>query len=147
MATLTRSITIDAPVEKVFDYALDIRNLLDMPDVGLASVELKPEGVGTSARVMTHFLIFHGEMDFKYTEVVRPERIVAGEVGSGLDTPTWTFTFEPVEGGTKFTVHGEWIINIPAVGGEFEDLMVKGHKDFVQNILTNVKAGVESTTA
>lgn len=147
MATLTRSITIDAPVEKGFDYALDIRNMLNMPDVGLSNVELKPDGVGTSARVMTHFLLFHMEMDFKYTEVVRPERIVAGEVGSGIDKPTWTFTFEPVEGGTEFTVLGEWLINVPAVGGKLEDLMVKEHKDFVEKILTSIKTGAESPAA
>ena len=42
MATLTRSITIDAPVETVFDYALDISQLWRSKDVALTEIELKP---------------------------------------------------------------------------------------------------------
>lgn len=145
MATLTRSVTIDAPVEKAFDYALDIRNLWAVPDIGLADVALKPDGVGSSAKIFTHFLGFHMEMGLEYTEVVRPERIVAKVAGFGLDKPTWRFTFEPADGGTKMTVQGEWHINVPAVGGPMEGLMVREHREFVEQMLTNVKSGVEGT--
>jgi uncharacterized protein YndB with AHSA1/START domain len=146
MATLTRSVVIDAPVEKAFDYALDIRNLWALPDVGLANVVLKPEGVGSSARIFTHLLGFHIEMGLEYTEVVRPERIVA-KVTSFTEKPTWTFTFEPVDDGVRFTVQGEWHVGVPAVGKPMEGLMVREHKEFVETMLTNVKTGVEGTAA
>jgi uncharacterized protein YndB with AHSA1/START domain len=146
MATLTRSVVIDAPVEKVFDYALDVRNLWAFPDVALANVELKPEGIGSSARLFTHFLGFHMEGGLEYTEVVRPERIVA-KVSFFAENPTWTFTFEPVDDGVKLTVRGEWHIGVPAVGRPLEGLMVREHKEFVETMLTNVKDGVEGTTA
>jgi uncharacterized protein YndB with AHSA1/START domain len=146
MATLTRSVVIDAPVEKAFDYALDIRNLWDLPDVALASVALKPEGVGSSARLYSHFLGFHLEGGLEYTEVVRPERIVA-KVSFFAEHPVWTFTFEPVDDGVRFTVQGEWHVGVPAVGKPLEGLMVREHQEFVEAMLTNVKTGVEGTAA
>lgn len=147
MATLTRSVVIDAPVEKVFDYAVDIRNLWAVPHVGLADVVQEPEGVGSTARILVPFLGFHMTMGLELTEVVRPERIVAKISSITLDRPTWTYTFEPVGDGTRFTVHGEWHINIPAVGGPMEGLMVREHEEFVETVLDNVKDGVEGTTA
>lgn len=147
MAILTRSIIIDAPVEKVFDYALDIRNLWAVPEIALADVALKPDGVGSSARIWTHFLGFHMEMGLEYTEVIRPERIIAEVKSFGPDNPTWTFTFEPADGGTKLTAQGEWRFNVPAVGGPLEGLMAREHKDFVETMLNNVKADLEGNVA
>ncbi len=102
MAVLTQSITVNAPVEEVFDYALDPRNLWAMPDVALADVATKPDGVGTSARIWSHFLGFHVEGGLEYTEVTRPGQIVI-EVDFFMEHPTWTFTFEPEDGATKVT--------------------------------------------
>jgi len=147
MATLTRSIMIDAPVEEVFDYALDIRNLWAIPDVGLADVTLTPDGVGSQARLFTHFLGFHMSMGLEYLEVVRPEKIVAKVTSFSPDRPMWTFTFEPAGSGTKLTVLGEWHIAVPAVGKPMEDMVAGSHKDLVQTMLTNAKAGAEKAVA
>lgn len=86
-------------------------------------------------------------MGLTYTEVTRPERIIAQVAGFGPDNPTWTFTFEPVDGGTKLTAQGEWHINLPAVGGPMEGMMAKEHEGFVETMLTNVKTGVMRTAA
>lgn len=149
MATLTRSITIDAPVEKAFDYALDFQNVWGrgMPNLGIADVEVKPDGVGTSAKIYAHVLGIHLEMHWEYIEAVRPERIVAKVTSLTPDRPLWTFTFAPVEEGTVLTVKGEWHINVPAVGKPMEDFMARNHEDFVEMILTNIKNGVEGTSA
>ena len=143
MATLTRSITVNAPVEKVFDHVLDIRKFWVWPDIALAEVTQTPEGVGSSARIWTHFLGFHMEGGMEYTEVVRPERITA-EVGFAMEHPTWTFTFEPTDGGTTLTARGEWHVKVPAVGRPFERLMVKEHEEFLEQLLAKVKADVEA---
>lgn len=74
MATLTRSIMIDAPVATVFDFALDIRQLWKVKDVALTEVDVKPDGVGTSARMYTHLLGFHLEGGIEYTEVIPGQR-------------------------------------------------------------------------
>lgn len=148
MAELTRSVTINAPVEEVFDFALDVRNLWNFPgeEIALADVELKPEGVGTSCRIWTHTLGFHVEGKLEYTEVVRPERIVA-EVHFFGESPTWTFTFEPADGGTTMTGTGEWHMKMPVVGGTFEKMAVKEHVPMLERMLANVKAGLEAKAA
>jgi uncharacterized protein YndB with AHSA1/START domain len=146
MATLTRDVTVMAPVDEVFDYALDPRKLWSIPDVALAEVAVKPDGVGTSASLWSHFLGFHISGELTYTEVVRPERIVI-KVSFLMEHPTWTFTFEPGDGGTKVTAVGEWHVKAPAVGGSLEKMMVKEHEPFVETMLANLKAELEQDQA
>lgn len=146
MATLTRSITIDAPVDTVFDYALDIRQLWNWKDVALTDVDIKPDGVGTSARLYTHVLGFHVEGGVEYTEVIPGHRIVA-QVHFFAEKPTWTFTFEPVDGGTKVTAEGEWNVKLPVAGKPIERMMVKEHEPYVEATLANLKTQVEAKTA
>jgi uncharacterized protein YndB with AHSA1/START domain len=146
MSVLTRTTTIDAPVKKVFDFALDPRNLWTMPDIALADVELKPEGVGTSASIWSHFLGFHLAGKLEYTEVTKPERFVIG-VSFFMEHPKWTFTFEPADGGTKVTVQGEWHYQVPAVGKPLESMMAKSHEQFVDPMLANLKAAMEKGKA
>jgi uncharacterized protein YndB with AHSA1/START domain len=146
MATLTRSITIDAPVDAVFDFALDISQLWKAFDVALTDVDIKPEGVGTSARLHTHMLGFHLEGGVEYTEVVPGQRIVA-RVHWFMEKPTWTFTFEPADGGTKVIAEGEWDTKVPVVGKPIQKMMVKEHEPFIEAMLANLKTQVEEKTA
>ncbi|EWT02342.1 bacterio-opsin linked protein [Intrasporangium oryzae NRRL B-24470] len=146
MATLTRNIRINAPVDTVFELALDIRELWKFKDVALTEVDIKPEGVGTSARMFTHILGFHIEGGVEYTEVVPGQRIVA-QVHFFAEKPTWTFTFEPADGRTTVTAVGEWIVKVPVVGRPIEGMMVKEHESFVELMLSNLKAQAEARTA
>ncbi len=146
MAKLTRSITIDAPVKEVFDVALDIGKLWRVKDVALTAVDIKPDGVGTSARLYSHVLGFHLEGGIEYTEVVPGERIVA-QVHFFAEKPTWTFTFEPADGGTKVTAVGEWIVKVPVVGQPIEGMMVKEHEPFLDELLASLKTQVEGKVA
>ena len=142
MAVLTQSITVDAPIEDVFEYALDPRKLWSMPDVALADVTIKPDGVGTSARIWSHVLGFHIEGGMEYGEVTRNERIVI-EVDFFMEHPTWTFTFEPEDGSTRVTAQGEWDVKTPAVGGRFEKMMVKEHEPALEKMLESLKGDLE----
>ncbi|MEZ5184470.1 MAG: SRPBCC family protein [Candidatus Nanopelagicales bacterium] len=147
MAKLTRSITINAPVEKVFDLAMNIGRLWPCsPEVAVRDVELTPDGVGTKARIWTHGLGVHFEGNIEYTEVVRPERIVA-QVAFGLEKPVWVFTFEPAGADTKMTGQGEWHVNAPAVGKALEQWMAKSHEGFLETMLANFKTEAESESA
>ncbi|MBP1136467.1 hypothetical protein JOE31_002699 [Arthrobacter sp. PvP023] len=146
MATLTRSITIDAPVDTVFNFALDISQLWKMKDVELTDVDVKPEGVGTSARLNTHLLGFRLVGGVEYTEVVPRQRIVA-QVHFFAEKPTWRFTFEPADGGTKVTAEAEWDVKVPVVGKPIEKMMVKEHEPYVEAMLAELKTQVEAKTA
>lgn len=145
MAKLTRSITIKAPVDEVFDFALDVGRLWTVVrDLAARDVVLTPDGVGSKATIYTHFLGFHMEGVVEFIEVVRPERIRARVHFTG-EKPEWTFTFEPADGDTKFTIEGEWHANIPKVGPAIETAMAKSHETMVQEMLEAVKARVEAS--
>ncbi len=147
MATLTRSITINAPVKKVFDLAADLGKFWACsPEVALRDVQLKPDGVGTSAEIWTHGLGVHFQGHIEYTEVTRPQRIVA-QVVFGPEKPVWVFTFEPADGGgTNMTGQGEWHVKAPAVGKTLEGWMAKSHEGFLETLLANFKELAESQT-
>jgi hypothetical protein len=146
MTTLTRSITIGAPVDAVFEYALDVGRLWTVKDVALTDVDIKPEGVGTSARMFTHLLAFHLEGGIEYTEVVPRERIVA-QVHFFAEKPTWTFAFSAAGGDTLVTATGEWDVKVPVVGKPIERMIVKEHEPMLEALLANLKAQVEARSA
>jgi uncharacterized protein YndB with AHSA1/START domain len=146
MATLRRSITVDAPVSTVFDFALDIGQLWKWKDVALTDIDIKPDGVGTSARMYTHLLGFHLEGGVEYTEVVPGQRIVA-QVHFFAEKPTWTFTFDATDGGTVVTAEGEWNVKVPVVGKPIEGMMVKEHEPYLEAMLANLKTQVEAQSA
>jgi hypothetical protein len=146
MAKLTRSTTVHAPIDQVFDYALDLGKFWSIKDVALTEVDIKPEGVGTSARLFTHFLAFHMEGGVEYTEVIPGKRIVA-VAHMFMEKPTWTFTFEHVKGGTKVTAEGEWNVALPVAGRPIEAMMVKEHEPFLDELLGKLKAQVEAKAA
>ena len=145
MTKLTRSIEIESPVGKVFDFAKDVgRFWTSWPEeVAARDVKLKPDGVGSSARLFGHFLAIHMEGTIEYTEVVPNERIVAKIHWFG-ESPTWVFTFEPSAGGTKLTAEGEWHVKVPVVGKRIEGMMVKGHEKGLESLLATVKSRVEA---
>ena len=138
MSILTRSAVVDAPVETVFEYALDPRKLWSVPDIALAEVEVKPEGAGTTARIWYHFLGFHLEGGLEYKEVTRPERIVI-EVNFFMEHPTWTFTFEPLDGGTGLTMRAAWHVKAPAVGSIMDAIKAREHESMAEQWLNAVK--------
>jgi uncharacterized protein YndB with AHSA1/START domain len=148
VAKLTRSIKIEAPVEKVFDYAKDVGRLWTSwpEEVAARDVVVTPDGVGSSARLFGHFLLIHMEGTVEYTEVVPNERIVAKIHWTG-ESPTWVFSFEPVEDGTKLTAEGEWQVNAPVVGKGVEGMMAKGHEKPIEGLLATVKSRVEAEVA
>lgn len=146
MASLARSITIHAPVDTVFEHALDITHLWRSKDVALTDVHLVPGGVGTSARLFTHVLGFHVEGGVEYTEVDPGRRIVA-QAHFFAEKPTWRFTFEPVDGGTRVIAEGVWDVKVPVVGKPIEKMMVKEHEPFVEEMLAGLKSQVEAESA
>lgn len=119
-----------------------------MKDVALTDVDIKPGGVGTSARMFTHLWALHLEGGIEYAEVVPGERIVARVVDFVVvDEPTWTFTFAPAAGGTTVTMTGEWTVKVPAVGKPIETMMVKGHEPMLEALLANLQTQVEAKAA
>lgn len=147
MAKLMKSVTIDAPVETVFDLAADVgRFWTCWPGIAVRDVEVTPQGVGTSGTFYTHASFLHFEGHVEYLDVVRNERIVAKVTATG-ESPTWTFTFAPVKGGTELTAQAEWHVGVPVVGTTIEVMMVKGHETELQQWLDSIKQHLEAAKA
>jgi len=143
-ATLTRSVTINAPIEKVFTDVLDIgRFWTGAPDVAVRAETQMPEGVGTTARLYSHAGPIHVEGVLEIVEVVPNERIAA-QVHFGPESPLWTFTFAPEDGGTKLTGQGEWHMNVPVVGGRLATMEANSHAEFLDEMLASAKKRVEA---
>ncbi len=117
------SVMINAPVEQVFSYLRDPNNLFHglaggNPDLEFSDVKVTPEGVGTTACVEVHLpglkhLGPTGKVSIEITEVVPNRRIVVKSFMSKgrlfKFDGTWTWTFEPGNGGTKLIVaYAEW---------------------------------------
>jgi uncharacterized protein YndB with AHSA1/START domain len=124
--TATRSIYIEAPVEKVFDFYKNPTNWAETApawlDATYMDVKLTPKGTGTTFSYKGKMV---GVVDMEGTgeliEVVPNRRIVMQATDPVQKTPeTMTFLFEPVGSGTTMTMVDERepmrIERIPLVG-------------------------------
>ncbi|HET9080353.1 MAG TPA: SRPBCC family protein [Trebonia sp.] len=100
---MKRSIHIEAPVEKVFDFFKDPRNMgeITVSPLAVKDVKLTDEGVGTyySWASKTPVLRFEG-FDV-YTEFI-PNQRITDRSSWGLPGD-WTFSFEPEGSGMHLT--------------------------------------------
>lgn len=145
-ATLTRSVTIDAPVEEVFADVLEIGTFwAGARDVALREVTRTPEGVGTTARLYSFAGPIHIEGTLEIVEVVPGERVSA-RVHFGPESPLWTFTFAPANGGTLLTGQGEWHLNVPGVGKRLATMEADAHGEFLEEMLAGAKKRVEAAS-
>ena len=110
MATLDLSIVIDRPVDEVFAFASNPKNL---PKWSSLSKEVKitsagPIGVGTTYRAVVEFLGRRIEGETEFTEY-EPNRSIAEKSKSGPFPVENRSTFERVDGGTRvnFTTTAE----------------------------------------
>ena len=141
MATVKSSITINAPVEKVFEYTtpenlpevwpslVEVKNVKELPDGGYSwDWVYKMAGMN-----------FNGSSE--HVEYVDNERTVAQS--TGIDS-TITWTYESVGSGTKMTTLTEYKIPVPLLGKVAEAFVVKMNENESNTILANLKARLEA---
>lgn len=143
MVKVERSVVVNTPVEKVFDFMADPRaNLEVMPSmIDVRDVEDPPGHVGG------HFhwtyklagLKFDGES--KVLEWEKNRRVVT-ESKTGIRT-RWCFTYEPVSTGVRMTVAVEYDVPVPVLGRLAEAVVRRQNEKELELILSNVKARVE----
>jgi uncharacterized membrane protein len=141
MAKIVKTITIKAPVEKVYDYISEPTNL---PEIWPSLVEIKdvqklPSG-GTKERWVYKMagIRLEGTSESEDTE---NQRIVSKSKGGVESTQTWMF--QPEAGGTKVTFEVEYTVPIPVLGKLVEAIIVKMNDHEGELILANLKARME----
>ena len=142
MAKVERTITIKAPVEKVFSYLDEPTNL---PEVWPGFVEAKdvkrlPSG-GNSFGWAYKMAGMRFEGTGETTEYVANERTVVKTKGGIESTATWTY--QPEDGGTKLTLEVEYTVPIPLLGKLAEALIVKLNQNEADVVMTNLKTRME----
>ena len=143
MTTVKDSIKINAPVEKVFEYASKPENLLEIwPSVvEVKNVKELPNG-GHSWEWVYKMAGMRFNGTSVDTEHVVNERTVSISTGGVESTITWMF--EPEDDGTKMTTLTEYKIPVPLLGKLAEAFIVKVNENESNTILTNLKARMEA---
>ena len=141
--SLQRSIHIDAPVEKVFDFVKNPTNTFEAFFEGASTIaekDIAPDaGQGSVWSWESHllFLPFHGTLTRR--DYVPNERIV-DHSSTGV---TWTHTFEPHENVTTLSLEVEVSRPVPSLDNLEVTLFSKGESDLVI-WLGSIKKAIET---
>lgn len=143
MAKIGRSYTINAPVEKIFAY---IEDPMSQPEWLPGIMEVKDvtrtgQGVGSHHRWAYKMAGLRFEGESTATEYVPNRRIVSQSKG-GIAS-TWTWSFEPHNGGTKVNLVVEYTIPVPVLGKLAEALVLRQNEREADLATANIKARLE----
>jgi len=143
MATIVKSIKINAPVEKVFGYGENPENITEIwPSmVEVKNIKELPNG-GHSFDWVYKMAGMRLSGSSEDVEFVRNERTVSRTIGGIESTVTWEY--QPVDDGTKFTATTEYKVPIPLLGKLAESIVVKMNENEQEVILANLKARMET---
>jgi uncharacterized protein YndB with AHSA1/START domain len=143
VAKVEKTITIDAPVEKVFAYVDDPANLVEVWTslVEVKDVERLPGGGSKFGWVYKMAGVrFDGVAEA--VEYVPNRHIVSKSEGGVSSTITWEF--EPEGSGTKVTNVADYTVNLPVLRKLADSFLVKLNEHEGEVLLANLKARMEA---
>ena len=143
MAKLSKSITINAPVEKVFEFVTEPTNLpkfwpslIDVSDVKRSRDQVESY----------HWVYKMGGVKFEgeteLSEVLANQRVVAKNSGGIPSEFVWTYA--PEGDGTKVTVDVEYKVPGAVLGRLAEPLVIKMNEREAETLLANLKGMMEA---
>ncbi|MDL1944906.1 SRPBCC family protein [Chloroflexi bacterium CFX2] len=142
MAKIERTIAINAPVEKVYEYLTTPMNLLE---IWPSMVEIKdiqnPGVVGGGFHWVYKMAGMKLEGATEYSEVIPCQRFVARNTGGISSTLVWLY--QPENGGTRLTLQAEYTVPLPLVGKLAEAFIVKQNEHEMDTLFANLKARME----
>lgn len=143
MAIVSKSITINAPIEKVFKYTAEQSNL---PEIWPSLVENKIVERLPNGGNKTEFVYKMAGIRFEGisidTEFIPNQRVVS-KTEEGVESEiTWEFQSEGEA--TKVTFSGEYTVPIPLLGKLAESFIVKQNENEAETIMANLKARMEA---
>ncbi len=123
MAKVERTITINAPVEKVFSYISDPNNELESIPSITDIRNIQGEGVGMTYDWTYKMLGIPLSGKSEVVEYKPNERYVSKS--SGGIVSTWTYSFKAETGGTQMNLVVDFTIPIPVLGKFAERLALR----------------------
>ncbi len=143
MAKLENSISIDAPVEKIFNYISEQTNLPEIWPSLVEITDMKPLPNGGYTNRWTYKMAgIRLSGTSEDVEYVTNERIVSKTKGGVDSTQTWTL--QPEGSGTKVTFGVEYTMPIPVLGKLAETVITKMNEREGKTILENLKSVMEA---
>ena len=141
MANVEKSITINAPAEKVFDYLNDPRAQLEWVPSIMEVKDVSGSGVGQHFRWKYKMAGILLEGESTVTEYIPNKRIVTQSKGGA--TSTWTFNLEPHNGETRVKLTIDYTIPVPVLGRLAEKIVLKRNEREADLAMTNIKEKME----
>ena len=141
MAKVERTLTLNVPVEKVFSYISDPKNELDTIPSVTDIRDVIGEGAGQKWGWSYKMVGFSLKGESEVTEYIPNERLVHKSKG-GIES-TWTYTFNPVNGGTRMNLVVEYTIPIPVLGKVGERMVLNRTEREAELAMTNIKERLE----
>jgi carbon monoxide dehydrogenase subunit G len=144
MVRVEKSISIKAPVSKIFDYMADPKSNLEFIP-GMMDVRDIHE---TENHIGTHFLWTYKMAGLRFEgettvlEWVKNEKVVTQSKG-GIHS-TWFFTYRTTGDGTVLSLEVEYEVPIPVLGRLAEAAIRKQNERETELMLSNIKARMES---
>ena len=144
MAKVERTGTINAPVEKVFAYIKDPSNNVEWipSQIEVTDLTRTEEGVGSHYRWVYKLAGMRFEGDSTCTEYVPNQRLVTESKGGIVST--WTYAFQPHDGGTRLNLVLEYTVPIPVLGKVAERLVLRQNEREADLAIANLKAIMEA---
>jgi uncharacterized membrane protein len=143
MAAFNKSITINAPVEKVFKYATEPSNLPEIwPSlIENKSVERLPNG-GNKTQFVYKMAGMRFEGISEDTEFIPNQRVVSKTEEIVESEMIWEYQSEGEA--TKVIFRVEYTVPIPLLGKLAEAFIVKQNENEAEVVLANLKARMET---
>lgn len=150
MAILDKTITINAPVEKIFDFVIKPESWKEIYPKVTEIKEVQSLSTG-GYRYHCKFDMFAGmkcEVDTENTEVVANERIgyhnTCGLIGKKNIELDEVLSFQSEDGKTKLTYHVSNKVPVPIIHEFIETLLMKMSERMLNKCLTNLKTKMEA---
>jgi uncharacterized membrane protein len=139
MATIRRSISVRAPVDRVFDFLSDPRHLPEIwPSmVAVRNVETHANGFSFDWDYKLLGMRIHGHSD--PVELVRNERLVTRSVKGIPNTFRWLFTSRADQ--TEITLEVDY--EVPVLGRLAEGMVGRVHQREAETLLNSLKRKLE----
>jgi len=139
MAKIIKTININAPADKIFDYVDDSTNL---PEIWPSMVEIKDVKEDKSFTWVYKMAGMHFEGSSDLIESIAGKRHVTKSTRGIPSTFVWTY--QPEQAGTKLTLECEYTIPVPLLGKLAESFIVKMNEREAEAMLANLKTRMET---
>jgi len=143
MPKIERSVTINAPVKKIFDYIADPKLQVEwLPGmIEVKDIKSTKGVVGSTYKFSYKVAGMRFEGEDIVEEYIPNKKMVTRSKG-GIES-SWTWNFEPYNDKTKVEVIVEYKVPIPVLGKIAEALVLKQNQREADHALANIKDKME----